>query len=84
MTLVYVGLFMMILGTLKTLLTSEFRMKLHFIGISDVVGVVLVTIGLMMKGFEIEKLAVGLIFTIVWIPLITHALARAYISRLRR
>ncbi len=80
----WIGVILIFFGTLKTMFVREFHNRLHTMGVSDTVGTFLMIFGMMGSGFEIPKLILFLIFVLVWNPLITHTLAKAYIERLKR
>ena len=84
MILIWAGVVLMVLGTLKTFFVGEFRNRLHTMGVSDTVGTTLVALGMMVEKFEIARVLAFLIFVLIWNPLVVHILARVYTERLRR
>jgi len=71
----YVGLALMIVGTLFSLLKKDFLLKVHFLGISDTVGAVLMVLGL--RG-DAPRTILMVVVLLVWGPFISHVLARMY------
>ncbi len=84
MILIWTGLILMIAGSAFAVIKRGFLNKLHMMGVSDVSGASLILIGLMIEGFEPGRIFIALVFLLVWVPLTTHVISKAFVSRVKR
>ncbi len=82
--MIWAGLLMMILGSISALMTRGFLKKIHRMGVSDVAGAVLVLIGMMSEGFEPLKAILSILSVLIWVPLSSHVISKAFVSRVGR
>jgi len=78
MILFWIGFSLMIVGTIISFKEKDFFLKLHFIGISDTVGSILIILHLIFKGWDISRLILMVILILIWSPFLSHVLARTY------
>lgn len=83
--LFFTGIFLMVGGTFRAIRAHSFIVSLHFLGISDTVGLCF----LVVAAFVGELLTLMEMFAIIGIliisgPLVTHIIARAYLSSRRK
>jgi multisubunit Na+/H+ antiporter MnhG subunit len=83
-TLIWTGLGLMMAGTSLAIFEKGFLGKLHRMGASDFSGAALVFIGIVLNGVEPLKTLLSLVFLSIWSPMITHTLAKLYVSRVKR
>mgnify|MGYP000076498399 CR=1 FL=1 len=79
MMLFWIGFSLMIIGTILSFKERDFFLKLHFIGISDTVGAVLIILHLIFKGWDVFKLILMMVLVLIWSPFLSHVLARTYV-----
>ena len=82
--LILSGLSLMNFATLLAIFRKPFMVKLHMIGASDTTGGILVLIGLMLSGFQPMKIAISLVFLLLWNPIIAHTIAKTHLERMKR
>ncbi len=75
----WIGFFLMLTGTILSFKERDFLLKLHFIGISDTVGAILIILHLIAKGWDIPKLVLMMILILIWSPFLSHVLAKTYV-----
>ncbi len=83
-TLIWIGGALMVMGSFLSVFEKRFLVKLHKIGVSDAAGTILVMLGIAMGNFEVPKTLLTLLFILIWNPVVTHAISKLYVSRLRR
>ena len=82
--LIWAGGVLMVIGSFFSALEKRFLVKLHKIGVSDTAGAILVMLGISLRNFEVPKTLLTLLFILIWNPVVTHAISKLYVSRLRR
>ncbi len=81
---IWIGIILMIVGTLMSALEKKFLVKLHRMGTSDLSGSAMILIGIAIENFGTIKCLLSLAFLAIWAPVITHTFAKAYSSRSKR
>ena len=82
--MIWIGGALMVIGSFFSALENRFLVKLHKIGVSDTTGTILVMLGIALRNFEVPKTLLTLLFILIWNPVVTHAISKLYVSRLRR
>ncbi|RKX53368.1 MAG: hypothetical protein DRP30_04645 [Thermotoga sp.] len=78
---IIIGVSIMTVGMIRATFERRFQVKLHFVGLSDVVGTTLVIIGLIWEKMADLELLLALVFLVIWSPYLTHMLMKAYLSK---
>ena len=82
MILMLIGLTIMTIGMGRAIVENRFQVKLHFIGLADIVGTIFVLFGLIIEKIADFELILSLLFLMIWSPYLTHMIMKAYISRM--
>lgn len=83
--LFFTGIFLMIGGTFRAVRAHGFIVSLHFLGISDTVGLCFLVISAFVGGLlNLMEMFAIIGILIVSGPLVTHIIARAYLSSRRK
>lgn len=81
--LIILGLVLTFYGTVGILVCRSLQ-KLHYMGISDTLGSVLIILGIMMQWKEATGvLSVTVVLLLILGPIVSHIIARGMINRVR-
>ncbi|HBJ80774.1 MAG TPA: hypothetical protein DDY74_02685 [Pseudothermotoga sp.] len=80
--LVSAGLLLTFYGTVGLLRAKNTAQKLHFLGVSDTIGSVLIFTGIVINWYEVlAKIIMVSLITLITGPLISHIIARSIIQK---
>ena len=80
--LVVAGTFLWLLGTWRLIRTRDFMVKLHFLGISDTLGSLLIMLGCLLKKPSASMyIVVGMGALVIWGTFLPHVMAKGYMGR---
>jgi len=84
LTLVVLGLILTFYGTVGILVCHSLQ-KLHYMGISDTLGSVLIILGIMMEWKQATAmLSAAIVLLLILGPIVSHIIARGMINRVKR
>ena len=84
LALVVLGLILTFYGTVGILVCHSLQ-KLHYMGISDTLGSVLIILGIMMEWKQATAmLSAAIVLLLILGPIVSHIIARGMINRVKR
>jgi len=80
--LIVAGTALWVLGTWRLIRVKSFMVKLHFLGISDTLGSILIMLGCLLKSpSAFMYIGVGMGALVVWGTFLPHVMAKGYMGR---
>ncbi|MBT1248310.1 hypothetical protein XO09_00365 [Thermosipho sp. 1223] len=84
MMIIIFGAFLMLIGNIFALFNKNMFKKLHYLSAGDTGGGILILIGLLIRGFQIEKILVALLIMLIGMPAVTYFISISLVRKDKR